>query len=151
TQNRELFLVESRDGGQTWSSERQITSSAEEDDFPHMIETKNGELVLAWTRYAKGSPLLSYTKDGSAELVMARSMDAVHWSAPELCSPPDEKQRYIDLLPFIFEDSAREHLYLSWTSSRTGQRGDILMRDLSMDVNSVRRLTTEDKADYDGK
>jgi hypothetical protein len=151
TQNRELFVTESRDGGQTWSSERQITNSPEEDDFPHMIETKNGELILAWTRYAKGSRLLSYTKDASAELVMARSMDGVHWSAPEVCSPPDEKQRYLDLLPFIFEDSGRQHLYLSWTSSRTGRLGDILMRDLLMDVTSIRRLTVEDKADYDAK
>jgi hypothetical protein len=151
TQNRELFVTESRNGGQSWSSERQITNSPEEDDFPQMIETKNGELILAWTRYAKGSRLLSYTKDASAELVMARSMDGVHWSAPEVCSPPDEKQRYLDLLPFIFEDSGRQHLYISWTSSRTGRLGDILMRDLSMEANSIVRLTIEDKADYDAK
>jgi hypothetical protein len=151
TQNRELFVTESRDGGQSWSSERQITKSPEEDDFPHMIETKNGELILVWTRYAKGSRLLSYTKDASAELVMARSMDGVHWSAPEVCSPPDENQRYLDLLPFIFEDSGGQHLYLSWTSSRTGRLGDILMRDLAMDITSIRRLTVEDKADYDAK
>jgi BNR repeat-like domain len=151
TQNRELFVTESRDGGQSWSSERQITNSPEEDDFPQMIETKNGELILAWTRYAKGSRLFSYTKDASAELVMARSMDGVHWSAAEVCSPPDEKQRYLDLLPFIFEDSGRQHLYISWTSSRTGRLGDILMRDLSMEANSIVRLTIEDKADYDAK
>jgi hypothetical protein len=151
TGNRELFVSQSDDGGRRWSPGRQITHSDEEDDFPHMIETSGGEWILAWTRYRKGSPLLSYYKDASAEIVIARSRDGLNWSAPEVCSPPDEKRRYMDLLPFVFADAAGLQLYLSWTSSRSDRRGDILLRNLASEGSAYRLLTTEQKNDYDAK
>ncbi len=151
TGNRELFMSRSDDGGRRWSPERQITQSDEEDDFPHMIETSGGEFILAWTRYRKGSPLLSYFKDASAEIVIARSMDGENWSAPEIASPPDEKRRYMDLLPFIFEDFASRRLYLSWTSSRSNRRGAILLRNLAAESPACRLLTTGEKGGYDAK
>lgn len=149
--NRELFVSQSDDGGRQWASERQITHSAEEDDFPHMIETSEGEWILVWTRYRKGSPLLSFIKDASAEIVIARSRDGLNWSVPEVCSPPDEKRRHMDLLPFVFEDGASRQLYLSWTSSRSDRRGDILLRSLGPETPDHRLLTTEQKSDYDAK
>jgi len=150
TGNRELFVSRSDDGGRRWSPERQITQSDEEDDFPHMIETSEGEWILAWTRYRKGSPLLSYYKDASAEIVIARSRDGLNWSAPEVVAPPDEKRRHMDLLPFVFADAAGQ-LYLSWTSSRSDRRGDILLRSLASEAAAYRLLTTEPKSDYDAK
>jgi hypothetical protein len=151
TGNRELFVSRSDDGGRRWSSERQITHSDEEDDFPQMIETPEGAWLLAWTRYRKGSPLLSYIKDASAEIVIARSRDGLNWSDPEVCSPPDEKRRYMDLLPFVFAGASGQNLYLSWTSSRSDRRGDILLRRLTSEASTYSLLTTEGKSDYDAK
>jgi hypothetical protein len=151
TGNRELFLSRSQDGGVNWSDEEQITHSAEEDDFPHLVETKPGDWVMAWTRYRKGSKLLSYVKDGSAEIVIARSTDGLRWSEPQVVSPPDEKGRYLDLLPFLAVDSNSQRLYLSWTSSRFGKGGDILLQEVSQNAADIHRLTESDKEDYDAK
>jgi hypothetical protein len=151
TGNRELFVSRSDDGGRQWSCERQITQSDEEDDFPQMIETSKGEWILAWTRYRKGSPLLDYFKDTSAEIVIARSRDSLNWSVPEVSSPPDENVRYMDLLPFVFEDAASGQLYLSWTSSRSNIWGDILLRNLASEASAYCLLTTEQTSDYDAK
>lgn len=151
TGNRELFVSRSDDGGRQWSCERQITQSDEEDDFPHMIETSKGEWILAWTRYRKGSPLLDYIKDTSAEIVIARSRDSLNWSVPEVSSPPDENGRHMDLLPFVFEDAASGQLYLSWTSSRSNLWGNILLRNLASEASAYCLLTTEQTSDYDAK
>jgi predicted GH43/DUF377 family glycosyl hydrolase len=151
TGNRELFVSRSDDGGRQWSCERQITQSDEEDDFPQMIETSKGEWILAWTRYRKGSPLLDYIKDTSAEIVIARSRDSLNWSVPEVSSPPDENGRHMDLLPFVFEDAASGQLYLSWTSSRSNLWGNILLRNLASEASAYRLLTTEQTSDYNAK
>src|SRR2546426_2082857 len=116
-----------------------------------MIETREGEWILAWTRYRKGSPLLDYIKDASAEIVIARSQDGLNWSVPEVCSPPDKKQRQMDLLPFVFEDAASRQLYLSWTSSRTNRRGAILLRNLASEAPAYSLLTTRQEGGYDAK
>jgi hypothetical protein len=151
TGNRELFVSRSDDGGLWWSPERQITQSDEEDDFPHMIETRQGEWILAWTRYRKGSPLLDYLIDTSAEIVTARSPDGLNWSVPEVSGPRDEKRRHMDLLPFVFTDAASRQLYLSWTSSRSNSRGNILLRNLASEASAYSLLTTERTSDYDAK
>lgn len=151
TGNRELFVSRSDNRGLWWSPERQITQSDEEDDFPHMIETSEGEWILAWTRYRKGSPLLDYIKDTSAEIVIARSWDGLNWSVPEVSAPKDEKRRHMDLLPFVFEDAATRQLYLSWTSSRSNRWGNILLRNLASEASAYRLLTTERTSDYDAK
>jgi predicted GH43/DUF377 family glycosyl hydrolase len=151
TGNRELFVSRSDDGGRQWSCERQITQSDEEDDFPQMIETSKGEWILSWTRYRKGSPLLDYLTDTSAEIVIARSRDSLNWSVPEVSSPPDEKSRHMDLLPFVFEDAASGQLYLSWTSSRSNLWGNILLRNLASEQSAYSLLTTERTSDYNAK
>ena len=151
TGNRELYVSRSDNGGRQWSCERQITQSDEEDDFPQMIETSKGEWILAWTRYRKGSPLLDYIKDTSAEIVIARSRDSLNWSVPEVSAPPDEKVRLMDLLPFVFEDADSGQLYLSWTSSRSNLWGNILLRNLALESSAYRLLTTEQTSDYNAK
>jgi hypothetical protein len=151
TGNRELYESRSDDGGLWWAPERQITQSAEEDDFPHMIETSEGERILAWTRYRQGSPLLDYLIDTSAEIVIARSRDGLNWSVPEVSSPKDEKRRQMDLLPFVFTDAASRQLYLSWTSTRSNSQGNILLRNLASEQSVYSLLTTERTSDYDAK
>ena len=61
-----------------------------------MIETSDGESILAWTRYRKGSTLDDIITDTSAEVVIARSWDGLNWSVPEVSSPRDEKRRQMD-------------------------------------------------------
>src|SRR5262245_37658445 len=151
TGNRELYESRSDDGGLWWAPERQITHSAEEDDFPQMIETRQGERILAWTRYRQGSARLDYNTDTSAEIVISRSWDGLYWSVPELSSPKDEKVRQLDFLPFVFEDAASRQLYLSWTSSRSNSLGNILLRNLASEQSVYSLLTTERTRDYDAK
>jgi len=151
TGNRELYESRSDDGGLWWAPERQITHSAEEDDFPQMIETLQGEKILAWTRYRQGSLLCDYITDTSAEIVISRSWDGLNWSVPELSSPKDEKWRQMDFLPFVFEDAASRQLYLSWTSSRSNSLGNILLRNLASEQSVYSLLTTERTRDFSSK
>ena len=151
TGNRELYVSRSDDGGLCWSPERRITQSDEEDDFPHMIETSDGESILAWTRYRKGSTLHDIITDTSAEVVIARSWDGLNWSVPEVSSPRDEKWRQMDLLPFVFTDAATRQLYLSWTSSRSNSLGNILLRNMASEQSVYSLLTTERTRDYSAK
>src|SRR6266545_3012800 len=151
TGNRELYESRSDDGGLWWAPERQITHIAEEDDFPHMIETSEGEKILAWTRYRQGSPLRDYLSDTSAEIVISRSWDGLNSSVPEVSSPKDEKRRQMDLLPFVFTDAASRQLYLSWTSTRSNSRGNILLRNMASEQSVYSLLTTERTSDYDAK
>ena len=81
---------------------------------------------------------------------MAHSSDGATWSSPEVISPPDEKKRYLDLLPFVFADALGE-LNLAWTSSRTDRHGDILFRAIADDPANYQQLTTENSNDYDAK
>ena len=150
TGNRELYESRSDDGGLWWAPERQITHSAEEDDFPQMIETRQGERILAWTRYRPGSPPLDYNSDVSGEIVISRSWDGLYWSVPQVSSPKDEKVRQLDFLPFVFTDAAGQ-LYLSWTSSRTNLLGNILLRNLASEQSAYSLLTTERTRDFDAK
>ena len=151
TGNRELYESRSDDGGLWWAPERQITHSAEEDDFAQMIETRQGERILAWTRYRQGSDRFDYITDTSAEIVISRSWDGLNWSVPELSSPKDEKWRQMDFLPFVFEDAASRQLYLSWTSSRSNSLGNILLRNLASEQSVYSLLTTERTRDFDAK
>ena len=152
TGNRELFAVRSADGGRHWSQPRRLTQTPEEDDFPHVLATSGGERALVWTRYAKGSNLLDYFKDATAEIVMATSRDGLHWSAPTVVSPPDPAARYMDFLPFVFADRDGNHLYLSWTSNRSRiDRGEILVRDLVSPSSPVRQLVAPEFGGFDAK
>jgi hypothetical protein len=116
-----------------------------------MIETSNGEWILAWTRYRKRSTLDEIISDTSAEIVIARSQDSLNWSVPQLSSPKDEKWRQMDLLPFVFEDAASRQLYLSWTSSRSNILGNILLRNTASEQSVYSLLTTEQTRDYSAK
>ncbi len=149
--NRELFTVRSEDGGKRWSVPYQLTRSAEEDDFPHVIERRGGERILVWTRYRSGSRVQDFHRDASSEVVMANSRDGLQWSAPVTVSPPDPGARYVDFLPFVFPDHDGQRVHVSWTSSRTGIKGDILARDLSSTSSSLVQLTKWEESDYSAK
>lgn len=151
TGNRELFTVRSDDNGRRWSAAQQITQSADEDDFPHVLVNPNGERIMAWTRYRAGSPLMDYFKDGSSEIVTATSRDGIVWSAPVVVSPADPEVRYVDFLPHLFADREPRRAYVSWTSGRSSPEGAILVRDLSSNSTSVLQLTSNERGGYSGK
>ena len=147
--NRELFASRSTDSGRHWTPPQRLTNSAEEDDFPHVSKMAGGKRVLVWTRYAPGSPLLDYFKDGTAEIVMATSRDGLHWSAPAAVSPADPDGRYVEFLPFVFSDRDGSRTYVSWTSNRARiDRGDILVRQIFSPSSPVRTLV---EGGYDAK
>ena len=150
TRSRELFGVRSGDGGRSWSRAYQLTDSPEEDDFPHVLDVR-GERVLVWTRFRPGSPLRSFHKDASAEVVRATSRDGIHWSEPVPCTPADPGNRYVEMLPFMFTDSAQGRAYVSWTSNRSDKSGDILMEELAPASAPIRQLTTSNRSDYGAK
>jgi len=149
--NRELFAVRSEDGGKRWSIPYQLTRSAEEDDFPHVIERRGGERLLVWTRYRSGSKVQEFHRDATSEVVMASGRDGLHWSAPLTLSPPDQGARYVDFLPYLFPDSDGQRVYVSWTSSRTGIKGDILARDVGSPSSALVQLTRGEESDYSAK
>jgi hypothetical protein len=150
TASRELFAVRSGDGGRSWSRAQQLTDSPEEDDFPHVLDVR-GERVLVWTRFRAGSPLRSFHRDASAEVVRATSRDGLHWSEPVPCTPADPGNRYVEMLPFAFTDSAQDRVYVSWTSNRSHKSGDILMHEFAPAPAPIRQLTTSERSDYDAK
>lgn len=149
--NRELYAARSGDGGRTWSKPFRLTQSPEEDDFPAVVARPNGERVLAWTRYRAGSKQDQYYRDASAEVVTATSKDGLAWSAPVVQSPPDQDAKYIDFLPHLVADPDGSRVLLSWTSSRPGVKGDVLVRDLSSESSPIRQLTTAPGSDYGAK
>jgi hypothetical protein len=148
--NRELFAVRSSDGGRRWSPPDQLTRSAEEDDFPHLVESPDGARSLVWTRFHAGSGLRDYGRDTTSEIVMAQTREGLRLAPPVVCSPPDTEERYTEVLPSTFRH-ADGRMFLSWTSDRSDRRGDILLRELADSSAPVRQLTTSPQADYDGK
>jgi hypothetical protein len=151
TQNRELVAAQSTDGGGRWSAPTQLTHTADEDEFPHVAIASNGERVLAWTRYRPGSRRPAYYRDASAEIVTATSRDGLTWTEPTVCSPPDPRDRQVEFAPFVFPGAQAGQVFVSWTSSRSGRRGDILVRDIGSLDTPVRQLTTYKGSDYSGK
>lgn len=150
TGNRDLFTVRSDDNGRRWSAPQPITNSPEEDDFPHALANPQGDRILVWTRYRAGSTLMNYFKDGSSEIVRAHSRDGITWLAPQVISPADAENRYVDFLPHVFSDGEGRRFYVSWTSARPGPEGGILVRDLAPN-SPVLQLTTKERSGYSGK
>ena len=151
TRNREIWATRSVDGGKNWLTADQLTRSSEEDDFPHALQTPGGEHYMVWTRYRRGSAMLELHKDRTSDVVLATSRDGVSWSEPVVSSFADPDNKYVDILPFVFEDHDKRQVYLAWTSSRTGARGDILVRSISAPSSHVFQLTTWEGSDYSAK
>ena len=149
--SRDIWMTRSLDGGKTWLSPDQITRSSEEDDFPHALQMPNGEHYLIWTRYRRGSAMLELHKDRSSDVVLSTSRDAVVWSAPVVSSFSDADNKFVDILPALLHDAVGGQLYFSWTSGRTGVRGDILARSISAPSSQVFQLTRSEASDYSSK
>ena len=81
-ENRGIYLVQSGDGGQTWSEPKQIFDAVAAGwamvDWPHLAITDNGQMHVLWTHYSLPNG------EGPLALLYARSEDGgVTWSAPE--------------------------------------------------------------------
>ena len=149
--SRDIWITRSLDGGKTWLSPDQVTRSSEEDDFPHALQASNGEHYLVWTRYRRGSAMLELHKDRSSDVVLATSRDAVVWSAPVVSSFGDSDNKFVDILPALFQDPNKGQVFVSWTSGRTGARGDILARSITSPSSHVFQLTRSEASDYSAK
>lgn len=148
---RDLLGACSLDRGRHWSEARELTSGPDQDDFPHVLVRRSGELVLTWTRYRPGSRRSAYFRDASAEIVLSTSRDGRTWSHPRPISPADPDSRYVDFAPHAFESHDGDRLFVTWTSSRSDRRGDIVMRQISAQETPIHRLTETADPDYGGK
>jgi hypothetical protein len=83
--------------------------------------------------------------------VLATSRDAVVWSAPVVASFGDSDNKFVDILPAVFQDPDKGQVFVSWTSGRTGVRGDILARSITSPSSQVFQLTRSDGSDYSAK
>mgnify|MGYP001454401278 CR=1 FL=1 len=144
-------MTRSLDGGKTWLSPDQVTRSSEEDDFPHALQASNGEHYMVWTRYRRGSAMLELDKDPSSDVVLATSRDGVVWSEPVVSSFSDPNNKFVDILPSVFQDLDKKQVFVTWTSWRTGVRGDILARSITSPTSQVFQLTRWDGRDYSSK
>lgn len=151
TSNREIWVTRSLDGGKSWLSPDQLTRSSEEDDFPFALQTPDGEHHAVWTRYRRGSAMLELHKDPSSDVVLATSLDGAAWSAPVVASFNDSENKVVDMLPSLFQSADKAQLYVTWTSGRTGQRGDILARSITTPSSKVFQLTRWDGSDYSSR
>lgn len=144
--NKEIYMVSSRDGGNTWTDPRQLTFSTIADDYPFLAQLENYTYILTWTRYTpQGESALS--TNPTAEIVYSTSIDLLNWSDPVVISAPDPEQKVTDVYPIIFEH--KNSVYISWTSNRAEFFGDIVARSLISDT--IIPLITSDKADYTGR
>jgi len=151
SRSRDIWMTRSLDGGKSWLSPDQVTRGLEEDDFPHALQATSGENYLVWTRYRRGSAMLELHKDRSSDVVLATSRDAVVWSAPVVASFGDPDNKYVDILPALFQDPNGGQVFVSWTSGRTGVRGDILARSITSPSSRVYQLTRWEGSDYSSK
>lgn len=149
--SRDIWMTRSLDGGKTWLPPDQVTRGSEEDDFPHALQLPNGEHYLIWTRYRRGSAMLELHKDRSSDVVLSTSRDAMVWSTPVVSSFSDTDNKFVDILPALFPDAAGSQLFFSWTSGRTGVRGDILARSITSPSSQVFQLTRSEASDYSAK
>jgi len=146
--SRDIWMTRSLDSGKSWLSPDQVTRGLEEDDFPYALQGTNGEHYLVWTRYRRGSAMLELHKDRSSDVVLATSRDAVAWSPPVVASFGDPDNKYVDILPTLFQDQNSGQVFVSWTSARTGVRGDILARSITSPSSRVYQLTRWEGSDY---
>ena len=79
TGNKDVFVVQSKDGGKTWQQPVQVTKHKNHDDLPNIAQKPDGSFVVVWTNYVPGkADYLSKT----ADIYYATSKDGRMWSEP---------------------------------------------------------------------
>ena len=61
------------------------------------------------------------------------------------------RHKFVDILPAVFQDPDKGQVFVSWTSGRTGVRGDILARSITSPSSHVFQLTRSESSDYSAK
>ena len=111
TGNKDVFLMQSTDGGRTWQEPVQVTSHRFHDDLPQITQKPDGTLVMVWTRYKPGrNDYLSET----ADIYVAMSRDGTVWSDPLAITQND----YTDTIPEIYANMDRSEFFVAWCSSK---------------------------------
>lgn len=110
TGNKDVFVVQSKDGGKTWQEPIQVTKHKNHDDLPNMAQKPDGTFFIVWTNYVPGkSDYLSET----ADIYYATSKDAKIWSDPVALT----KNNYTDTIPEIFSNLDKSEFFTAWCSS----------------------------------
>lgn len=109
--NQDIFLTYSDDNGRSWSDPIQLTDHQFDDDFPYMLQMRNGKYLLVWCRF--NSKKGSFLSNNTSDIHYATSNDGITWSRPVLVTN-DKDKSYLDILPMIYE--AKNNYYIVWVT-----------------------------------
>jgi hypothetical protein len=130
--NRDLYLVISADGGDTWgspallktSSGTSLSSGSEHDRFPWVAQTSPTRFHLVFQRHVTESIF-----DPTSDLFVATSSDGLfdNWSeGPQITSDPNDSIH--DLFPSVQWIPSAQKWYVTWSSMQypQGSRAGII-------------------------
>ena len=143
--NKDIWLSNSNDG-RNWSIPIQLTINTNEDDFPHLIQSPDGNFMIVWARHHPDNEKPGYSNPTS-EIFYSTSTDGITWAAPVQLTNDSS----VDTLPCIYQDSGATYL-ISWTSDKTDIFGDILCSSITQNKQSnLIQLTSKKSSDYSPK
>jgi len=109
TGNKDVFVVQSKDGGKTWQEPIQVTRHGDHDDLPNIAQRPDGTFVVVWTNYVpEKAGYLSKT----ADIYYATSQSGMIWSDPVAIT----KNNYTDTIPEIFSNLDQSAFFVAWCS-----------------------------------
>ena len=109
TGNKDVFVVQSKDGGKTWQKPIQVTKHKNHDDLPNIAQKPDGSFLVVWTNYVpEKADYLSKT----ADIYYATSKDGKIWSGPIAITKND----YTDTIPEIFSNLDQSEFFVAWCS-----------------------------------
>ena len=110
TGNKDVFIVQSKDGGKTWQEPIQVTKHKNHDDLPDIVQKPDGTFLVVWTNYVPGkADYLSKT----ADIYYATSKGGRIWSEPIAIT----KNSHTDTIPEIFSNLDQSEFFVAWCSA----------------------------------
>jgi hypothetical protein len=134
TGNKDIFLIQSKDGGRTWQDPVQVTRHPFHDDLPKPAQKPDGTFILVWTRY-KPSSKADYLSE-TADIYYATSRNGTAWSDPIAITRND----YTDSIPELHSNIDRSEYFAVWCSAKGSfdlSLSDVKARPMHLLASSV--------------
>ncbi len=119
--DKDIFIINSKNGGASWSAPVPIITHGFEDDFPYLLQKNDGTYLMVWSRY-DGKDGTFYLSNPKSEIMHATSGDGIAWSDAIQITEEVEGKQYVNILPTIYQDGT--NFYIAWTSNRLNFRGN---------------------------